>query len=424
MLWGKPNGEKGALGGVASLIASLYSVPPASGINYLTQKFHQLNPVQPAYAQPVGTQVLNPTLRLWRVFRDTTYIGFVLIFVVIGFMIMFRAHISPQAVATIQDSLPRIVIALILVTFSFAIAGLLIDIMFLFLNVAINLLSQAGLEPAGQRVAFEKNVFTVYKENWDDVFGAVSDIVEGTLKNILDLNDNPLMKIIGFTINNIAGKALGLVAGIALLFIMFKVFLMLLTSYAMILLLTIFSPFFFLMQALPGQNGAKNWLKQYVANLSVFPTVVIMLLIGGLLGELGGLGGKAGSSGFSEATVGFFPLLSGIVNTGSVAKLIGLGFLFMTPEAANLIKKFIGAQGGPGFGGAGAAALGAAGGFMGRRVSTSAPVQGVKGLAEVGREERKLGMMNRISKTFGGGEFKRGLPAPYEKVPRKPEETE
>ena len=414
MLYGK-TGEKGALGGAANLIASLFRQPPASGIAYFSQEIHKFNPFQPVYAAvpPIGTQIINPTQLLWQVFRNASYLGFIIVFVIIGFMVMFRAHISPQAVATVQDSLPRIVIALLLVTFSYAIAGLLIDFMFVILNVAIVLLQNAGLDPSGSRRIFDSSVFSVYKANWDDVFGAVSNVVGDILDQIIKFDGNPLFNIVGYAITGLLSNIVGLIAGIALLFIMFRVFLMLLMSYVMVILLTVFSPFFFLFQALPGQNGAKIWFKQYVANLSVFAVVPIMLLLAGLLGGLGDLGG--GSPLIQDTQTGYFPLLSNIVKAGSAGKLIGLGILFMTPEAANLIKKFLGTQGAPGFGGAGAAALGASAGFFGRRAQTSAPVQGMQGLMEVGKEERKFGMMNRISKTFGGAGFERGLQQPYKK---------
>src|SRR5258708_14361646 len=50
-------------------------------------------------------------------------------------MIMFRVKISPQVVVSVQSALPKIAIALVLVTFSYAIAGFLIDIMYVFVGL-------------------------------------------------------------------------------------------------------------------------------------------------------------------------------------------------------------------------------------------------------------------------------------------------
>jgi len=109
----------------------LYTNPPASGIQYFADLGNKLKIVKPALAQQdegIGFNLMKTTQPIWQVFRNITYILFVFILVGMGFAIMFRVKISPQAVITFQSALPRIVIALILITFSYAIVGLLIDI--------------------------------------------------------------------------------------------------------------------------------------------------------------------------------------------------------------------------------------------------------------------------------------------------------
>ncbi|MBI2598720.1 hypothetical protein HYW40_00660, partial [Candidatus Curtissbacteria bacterium] len=281
----------GAIAASGKLMASLYGAPPASGVQYFAGEIRKFNPVQPAFAQTrdpgIGFNALQPVQRLWSTFRNISYVGFVLVFIVIGFMVMFRSKISPQAVATIQDSLPRIVVALILVTFSYAIVGLMIDVMFVFLNVIITVLKNTG-SPAilsnEADVIFQKSVFGVVWGSWSDiirkVFEAISSIIGG-LKVPAGL-DNAL----GF----FGGGIAGIIAGIAILFIMFRVFFMLLMSYVTIIILTIFAPFLLLFQALPGNNGAKEWFKQLAANISVFPVVALMFLLAGILSGIGSLG--------------------------------------------------------------------------------------------------------------------------------------
>src|SRR3989304_1841051 len=179
---------KGALNATAGLVAGLYSTPPASGVGYFAQKIQDFNPVKPAYAQEgVGFSALSPVQPLWTIFRNASYVGFVIVFVIMGFMIMFRAHISPQAVATVPDSIPRIVIALILVTFSYAIAGLMLAVMFLFLNIVVNLLDQSRLitAPEASKVAFEKSVIGVIAGSWKDIVGTVADTVGDLVKKII-----------------------------------------------------------------------------------------------------------------------------------------------------------------------------------------------------------------------------------------------
>lgn len=358
---------RGALAATSNLVASLYGNPPASGVQYFAQEFQKFNPIQPVYAQGEGYKALSPVIGLWRVFRNASYVGFIIIFVVIGFMVMFRAHISPQAVATVQDSIPRIVIALILVTFSYAIAGLMIDIMFLLINIIIQLLAESGVITVqkASEVIFGKSIFGVIVGGWKDVFTTTAEAIKGLLDSII--SGGAVLGLIKWGVGGIAG----LIVGIAALFIMFRVFLMLLMAYVMIILLTMIAPFFFLIQALPGNTGAKEWFKQMAANIAVFPAVSLMIIFAGVIGGISAFGGTgAGELQGVGSEALKFPLLVGGLDPGAIGKIIALGFLFMTPEAANLVKNAIGAKG-PQFGPAAAATLGAAGGVLGRPIGAA-----------------------------------------------------
>jgi len=393
----------GALAASGNLVVALYSTPPISGISYLASEFGRFNLVQPAYAQEgIGFSALSPVKTIWTAFRNISYVGFVIVFVIMGFMIMFRAHISPQAVATVQDSIPRIVVALILVTFSYAIAGLMIDIMFLFLNIVITALQNVSPQILTERanIVFEKSVFGVVWGSWKDTVATVA----GAIKKIVDITiDAPLG--LDKLLSLFGGGIAGLIVGIAMLFIMFRVFLMLLMAYAMIILLTMAAPFFFLIQALPGNNGAKEWFKQMAANVAVFPATALMFIFAGILAGIGDLGGVgSGVIEPSKAEVLKFPLLAGGFDPNIIGKLIGIGFLLMTPDAANMVKRFVsGPGGGGGFapGAAVGAALGGAAGVAYTGTGARAMVGGVGGAFRMAAQEKQEKMAARIP--FIGG---------------------
>jgi hypothetical protein len=282
--------------------------------------------------------------------------GFVLVFIIIGFMIMFRARISPQAVATVQDSIPRIVVALVLVTFSYAIAGFMIDLMFVFLNVALNSMPVTDASD----IVFKKSIFGVISGSWGETFQDVQQAMGNLINSTIDLKG--FNKILGF----FGGSIAGIIVGIAMLFIMFKVFIMLLIGYATIIMLTIAAPFFFLFQALPGQSSASTWFKQMAANIMVFPAVAIMFILAGYIGGISALGGDEANPAISatQGNIAKFPLLSGDLDAAILGKLAGIGFLLMTPTAAELVKNAIGAKGGPNVGAAMAGGLAAGAGAL------------------------------------------------------------
>src|SRR5260221_7484596 len=122
-----------------NILAAIFADRPLSGITYfknLGKKFNIIPEVK-AQSPGFGYGALDPVLPLWTAARNISYVFFVIVILIMAFMIMFRVKISPQVVISVQSALPKIAVALILVTFSYAIAGFLIDLMY----VVIGLLS-------------------------------------------------------------------------------------------------------------------------------------------------------------------------------------------------------------------------------------------------------------------------------------------
>ncbi len=130
----------GAIGVTTQLMSTLFTPPLHSGdyFRYLADNFGF---VKKTYAQGTGFTSLSPLMGLWSTFRNIVYLGFVVAFVFIGLAIMLRVKIDPRTVMTIENQIPKIIIGLILVTFSFAIAGFLIDLMWVMIYLVFNIIS-------------------------------------------------------------------------------------------------------------------------------------------------------------------------------------------------------------------------------------------------------------------------------------------
>ena len=113
-----------------------------SGISYVRNVVKKLDPTVTVMAADenmgFGYSRLGIILPLWKTTRNIAFFFFVLVTIVAAFMIMFKVKISPQAVITLQQAIPKILVALILVTFSYAIAGFVIDLVY----VAMGIFSQ------------------------------------------------------------------------------------------------------------------------------------------------------------------------------------------------------------------------------------------------------------------------------------------
>lgn len=354
-----PEGLKaGAVQGTGQMIASLYAAPPASGVMYAMDILQNIGISKPAYAQQgFGFDALNPVLNFWRVFRNLAYIFFIIVFVIIGFAIMFRVKLSPQVVLSIQSALPRIITALLFITFSYAIAGLLIDLSYVLLNLAVFFFFQNGLisDPDGIIGAYTNGNFMGVMGSilagglaaWVPLansFGSIEpvNIIAGAAVGAALGSFIPFVgTVAGGILGGILGGGGGIVAatiimffvGIALLYSIVRIFLTLLISYITIIFLVIFAPLQILIDALPIQmrtSGMGGWFRALAANVFIFPITAILILI-------------ATSFTNQPATQNmWFPPLMIAPAQNAAQALIGLGMLIFLAQIINKIKEAIG----------------------------------------------------------------------------------
>ncbi len=155
------------LGKTASLVSIPFTNPPASGTYWVTNTLQNAGLIPNTYAaEGMGFAAIKPLMNLWKIFRDVSYLLIVLVLVSIGFMIMFRMKLNPQTVISVENALPKIVITLLLITFSFAIAGFLIDLMYLSIALMISVISNNNTyydAGAMQNTFFQSNFATLFK---------------------------------------------------------------------------------------------------------------------------------------------------------------------------------------------------------------------------------------------------------------------
>jgi hypothetical protein len=64
---------------------------------------------------------------VWSVSRNIAYVFFIIIMIIAGFMIMFRKKLPGQVIVSLGNTLPQVILGIVLVTFSFAIVGTVMD---------------------------------------------------------------------------------------------------------------------------------------------------------------------------------------------------------------------------------------------------------------------------------------------------------
>jgi hypothetical protein len=276
---------------------------PFSGISYVKNNLQKFSLVPIANAAPspgFGFDALKPVQNMWKATRDVAFGLFVLAAIIFAFMIMFRVKISPQVVISVQSAIPKLIIALILVTFSYAIAGFLVDLMY----VAIGLVSLFGsrflpfpTDPVhvfnfltlGQPFGGNEQVgvfglLFIYLALLPLAFGIVIFAAIGVLVSLLT---GLLAAVVASAIiASIAGNILWIIAAILIIIIFIiliwltiKIFWMLLKTFVNILLLTIFAPLQIVAGILIPSLGFGKWIKSFVTNLLTFIVAGVLILL-------------------------------------------------------------------------------------------------------------------------------------------------
>lgn len=329
---------------LANTIDSIITKNPISGIGYLKQVASRFHIIPEASAQGgFGFGNLGALRTIWASIRDIAYFLMILAFIVIAFMIMFRVKISPQTVITVQSALPRLIIILILITFSYAIAGFMVDLAYLVIGLFAIIIDPSvgglGALELFNRLIGVTPLLTMFLIPlvWlllGFVFGGAAILIPG-LGFILFLLPAIIMLVIALVF---------FVIWIRILWLMLRTFIN-------VILLVIASPILILLGVFPTSGGFGAWLRNLISHLAVFPIIIIMIFLGhfffwstlsGVVGDVlslipglnvydldpAPLSGTISFPGFSLASEVF----------GFVA---AFGILFLIPSIGNMIQSLI-----------------------------------------------------------------------------------
>jgi hypothetical protein len=383
----KANFHNSIYGMASGLITMPYTSPPASGVFWVQNTLQNAGFVPEAYAaQGIGFSSLQPLMSIWTLFRNISIALIVIAILLLGFMIIFRLKINPQTVVTMQNSVPRIFVTLLLITFSFAIAGFMIDAMYVASGVAVGLLG--GHVAPGQQAPYmnqerqlllvtQSGIWRVFDEVfWNshiislgaDLLSTAPLAIELVIRAIPSIavivalkNFGPAAKILdGMIAENgiITGVPAVLVSLVAWLILFFflpwaapyilgiiilviaglavfvRIILLVIKTYIRILINVLLAPIILLPNIIPGRNDFSKWIKALAADLAVFPTIMVMFMLSGMIAMIPVENGAFWTP----------PFLSSALNPGSFRMILSIGILFLTPNIVKSLRGIMGVQ--------------------------------------------------------------------------------
>lgn len=305
--------NSGPILALAGGIDSFRNTKPASGIDYVAQKLQKLDLVPEAYAQGYGfNQALQPIQSLWVATRNAAYALSTIAVVVLAFMVMFRAKLSPQTVITVQSALPKIVFALIAVTFSYAIAGFMVDLAFLAQGLLAGIVAAGNISSNGPVAIFNQmnnGVGAILGYGLGFIIESFAFGAGGGSGIVAKIVNAPPYLNLFFVLDTI----LALIVLLLLLIGLLRMFWLLIRTYVVLIFLVIGAPFILLFGILkPSGGGMASWIKNMVAQLSVFVSISALILVGHIL-----------FFGFGNGQTGIFVEIMNIIN--AAAQALGLG---------------------------------------------------------------------------------------------------
>ena len=321
----------GMLGSVdTTLTAIVYSPPYIDIPEHLAQEWIPNYETSNTGVYAAGYERLTESgiSEIWSGVRNVAYIFFVIVFIVGGFMIMFRHKLGGQTMVTLYNTLPNIIVGLVLVTFSFAIVGFMIDIGAMLIRVMENFLSVSETVNAGEPFG----VATTYS----------SKIMDTIIMSIVDNIKNTLMAAAAFIFSKWIGAFIEFILIIVLLFVSIKILFALIKAYVAILFDTIAAPILLAIATIPGKQGVmKDWFNRIMKNVMVFVFIFVLLHLPLYFYDQG-----------LELNIWGTDLGSGVVDSPFIASVVlaavTLYMLFLAPNVSKMLDEYFPQSGGKG----------------------------------------------------------------------------
>ncbi len=270
----------GLLGTQHQVIATLYN-NQISSKEYVADILDNIGvpSVSRAYAQGTGYSAMTSFLPFWKLFRNLAYSLYIIMFVVVGIMIMLRTKVNAQTIITIQSALPNLIITLILITFSYAIVGFMIDIMYFLIYLVVYLIGSAGIIDPTKMIErlLSHSGWSVIFEGRNSIVSAVSNSIGSILWNL----GSGGLGVAGAIVSLVS--PMPLIVSVAFVIAMLKLMVALIKSYIMVIVQTITAPLQILMNAVPGSKSFSTWLKTTASYLIPFPVAGAMFVFSAIL---------------------------------------------------------------------------------------------------------------------------------------------
>ena len=286
------NQNTGLIGESGKMISFLFQNQPVSTRSYLAHVTQNLqkNKVIPsalaATSPGTGFSTFSPFLNIWIAVRNLAYLALVVFFIVYGFMMMFRVNLGQKTVISVQLAIPKLIVTLLIITFSYAIVGLVYDLMWVIIYFIFGYLESQNITVLGYVGDIAK---FASGNSWGGMIGSFilnsSVAAPSAIFVVLNLIFGGIGAGLGTLVSFFTsmGLLIMIVVILAVLISYGKLFIKLIGAFISVVISLITGPIVLLGNALPGSKAIGTWFRGIVANLAVFPVTMLFLLFSYIL---------------------------------------------------------------------------------------------------------------------------------------------
>jgi len=320
-----------------------------SGIGYVERLAEKFSPVTKVNAQTgYGYVALDALQKYWTGFRNMAYAIIVLVTIIFAFMIMFRVKLNPQTVVSVQSALPKIILALILATFSYAIAGFLVDLTYVVSGLFASLIVMAGFST---KIA---DVYSFIVPSAASVglgnFVIFGYMIQYIIAFAIALVWSVIANVIGLSVYGVLASVLTIFIVVWLIVLMvwytIKIPWVLIKNLISIYISIVIAPLQIVAGTVVPSFGFGQWLKKLISELLVFPvTGLIMYLAWATLRNsyivnYHAIGQELGGS--IPARLWAPPIVGSVGDmSGLLWLFVSFGLIAMLPNVVKYMKQFI-----------------------------------------------------------------------------------
>lgn len=374
---------------MATLIGGMYT-PTVSSTQYMSYLSSNFGIVKTANAQaPAGGDCskdtnfgygfcgLQPIFNLWVAMRDFSYALLVIAFIFLGVGVMLRFKVDPRTVMNLQNQIPRVIIAILLITFSYAIAGGMVDLMWTVTYSGVNMIASTtpdakvregcGNEP-GDGVSLTESATNnlldnpvsfanrIYLRDCNGVDSGIVNVSGRVTDAFIALAISIIKEITGWNIDNLnCGVITGnigdclveaglwlteliitLIILVTIFIALFRLWFELIKAYITFFIFVILGPIWIVLGLVPGRPlGFEKWFRLIFANLAAFPLVAFILVFARVVVE----SVQKDPTVPVNPTAIFVPPLVGNPNANAFGVLLALGAILIAPTIPGMIRE-------------------------------------------------------------------------------------